>query len=249
MKYFDIQDNKCFGYEDKSFKNFTVFNSDSKLIFEENLKSQDTDWIYRSKIISYSYNELGHRTKSLKNLNTEFILFTGCSFTEGIGLALEDIYCDIVSNKLKIDYYNLGLASSGPDLIFHNLSLWFKNVNIKPKAVVIQHTFPDRVYIPKNGGILPLGPWFQRIPKEMIESNERRQFESLMISEFANHYANIMRDIFLAHMASLNIPVIEILPENIPKLDYARDMKHPGILSHQKLAIQVAQEVLANNIL
>ena len=247
MKYFDIQDNKLFGYEDKTTKEFTVFNSDSKDVYEENLKIRPADWIYRTKQISYEYNELGHRSKSHNDVANEFILFTGCSFTEGVGLAKEDIYCHVAADKLNVDYYNLGLSSSGPDLIFHNLALWFTHIRRNPRAVVIQHTFPDRAYIPKNGGILPLGPWFQRIPNGMLESSERLRFESLIASEFANHYAKIMRDAFLAHMTSLNIPVIELGPD-IETVDYARDIKHPGILSHQLLAEQVVQAAVANNI-
>jgi hypothetical protein len=258
MKYFELQNNTIFGYSDLTVRPFTVFNSDSESLFAESLKTQPEDWIYRTKKIIYERNEFGHRAVPLHSLPDDFILTTGCSFTEGIGLATEDIFPTLVANAYGIGCYNLALASSGPDLIYENLMLWFRNIKKNPKYVIIQHTFPDRAYIPKNKGILPLGPWFPRIPKGLLEDSEKSKFEYLVNSNFCEHYFNIMRNMFNLYMKSLGIPVIEISPDGFTvagahatfrTLDYARDLKHPGIKSHREIASQVVQAIGANSSL
>lgn len=256
MKYFELHNKTLFGYSDLTVRPFTVFNSDSAELFEESKTTQPADWIYRDKLIVYERNEVGHRTKSINDLADDFILYTGCSFTEGIGLATEDIYPTLVSTALGVDSYNLALASSGPDLIYTNLNLWFKNVKKLPKAVVIQHTFPDRAYIPKNGGILPLGPWFPRIPKGLLTEDEKKSFENLVLSEFCEHYFLQMREQFNALMAALGITVIEISPDGyhvegsiaeMKTLDLARDLKHPGVESHSAIAARVVEAIRASS--
>lgn len=247
MKYFQLNLDTLYGYSDLTVRPFTVFNSDNEETFKENLLSQPDDWTYRKKEIVYERNEFGHRTKSLSDLREDFILFTGCSFTEGIGLATEDTYPAIVSEDLRLDFYNLALASSGPDLIYKNLTLWFKNVKRLPKYVVIQQTYPDRAFIPKNGGILPLGPWFPRIPKGLLTPEEKDRFEHLVMSEACEHYFDIMREQFNLYMNTLNIRVIEIDPDSIEKLDFARDLKHPGIVSHRSIASRVFQAIQASS--
>lgn len=256
MKYIELHNNTIYGYSDIVERPFTVFNSDSESLFEDNLKTAPKDWIYRDKQISYKRNQFGHRSKDISNLADEFILITGCSLAEGIGLAEEDTFPHLIAKELGLDYYNLAVASSGPDLIYKNLSLWFDNIKRKPSMIIIQHTFPDRAFIPKNGGILPLGPWFDRIPKGMLERNETDAFENLIVSEFAEHYFHIMRSQFNTMCKSLAIPVYEIAPPRlsldgvvaqIETKDFARDLKHPGIESHRAVASQVVRAIVANS--
>ena len=247
MKYFELHQNTLYGYSDLVTRPFTVFNSDSESLFQENLQSQSADWIYRTKEIVYERNEFGHRSKSVVDIDSDFILVTGCSYAEGIGLASKDTFASVVATQLGLDYYNLALASSGPDLIYHNLSLWFKNIKKIPKYVIIQQTFPDRAYIAKNEGILPLGPWFPRIPKGLVTEDEKTKFEHLVMSNMCEHYYKIMRDQFTAHMDSLGVKVVEILAGEFKELDVARDLKHPGIASHQEAAVQVLKAIQASS--
>ena len=41
-----------------------------------------------------------------------YILFIGCSHTMGVGLELEKTYPHILSEKLKMDYYNLAVPAT-----------------------------------------------------------------------------------------------------------------------------------------
>ena len=106
--------------------------SDTEELFNENLRTKPVDWIYRTKQISYVRNKNGHRCNELEILKNEYILYTGCSHTEGIGIALEDSYAYISSKNLGTDYYNLGLGGSGIDAMIYNLSVWFAITPKKP---------------------------------------------------------------------------------------------------------------------
>jgi len=44
------------------------------------------------KPISYNFNSKGYRTKEIEDLQKDFILTFGCSYTQGIGLAKEDMW-------------------------------------------------------------------------------------------------------------------------------------------------------------
>ena len=82
---------------------------DSEENLHINLASQPNDWYYRNKTITYQYNEYGHRCKSIHDIDLDnYILFAGCSHTEGVGLELETTFPYLVSNQLGNDYYNMG---------------------------------------------------------------------------------------------------------------------------------------------
>ena len=95
--------NDFLGYHPKEH-NVRFSGTDTSKIFLENLKTQSNDWYYRSNIISYDRNSNGHRCKNIDEIDlNNYILFIGCSHTEGIGLKLEDTYPYLLSNKLECD--------------------------------------------------------------------------------------------------------------------------------------------------
>jgi hypothetical protein len=123
-------------------------------------ESQPEDWYYRDKKITYSFNAFGHRSKDIKDLDFDnYLLFIGCSHTQGVGVELEKTYPYLISSKLKCDYYNLAISATGIDVVEYNLLTWFFKFNKKPKAVIAQ--LPDhRRFIsmyPGYNNILPNG--------------------------------------------------------------------------------------------
>jgi hypothetical protein len=116
--------------------------SDSEELFNKQLKLKSHDWYYRTNQIRYIRNSNGHRCKEIKDIDlNNYILYAGCSHTEGIGLELENTYPYVLSKSLDCSYYNLGVGGSGIDVLLHNLIVWFGTVKQKPKAVVIQWPF------------------------------------------------------------------------------------------------------------
>jgi hypothetical protein len=235
---FKLYNNFLYGNPDVDAK-FSKVGSDSELKYVENLKSQPLDWIYRHKEVSYKRNSYGHRSVEPHKLQSPFILFTGCSITEGIALSLEDTYPYIVSNKLGYDYYNLGLNGFGIDMLSLNLSSWFKNINLIPDAVVIQWPQIHRKFELINNTAVPVGPWHDK-SDNIISKKSWEDYNKIITTDYMEHYFNILKNTTTSYLQSMNIKVIEIPFEDVPLTsDRGRDLTHPGIESHKFLADKV----------
>jgi hypothetical protein len=88
--------------------------------------------------IQYKFNSLGYRTKEIETLDNDFILSYGCSYTEGVGLNVEQIWIDQVAKTLGIDYYNAAKQATGIDFVYLNNLMWINSQLPKPKIVIIQ---------------------------------------------------------------------------------------------------------------
>jgi hypothetical protein len=168
-------------------------------------------------------------------------MFTGCSITEGIALALEDTYPYLVAKELNKEYYNLALNGFGPDMVTLNLSNWFKYIKTKPSLVVIQWPEIHRKFeIDKNGDAVPIGPWNDRSDNtEYISKDMWKDYEKVVTTPYMQHYFNVLRTTTITYLESMGIPVIELMPHEIETIDYARDLAHPGIESHKLLASKI----------
>ena len=119
--------------------NVLFSGSDTKKLFEENLKIKPDDWYYRTNQISYVRNNNGHRCKNIEEIDLDnYILFAGCSHTEGIGLKLEDTYPYLLSKEMNCDYYNLSMGGIGVDVLSYNLITWFAKIKRPPKLLIVQ---------------------------------------------------------------------------------------------------------------
>lgn len=228
--------------------NETMFYSgaDSEELYNKNLLKFSQDWYYRNTNISYTYNEYGHRTAPVADINlSNYILFVGCSHTEGIGLKLEDTYPNVVSKKLGIDYYNLAVGGTGTQVMQHNLVTWLTKYNF-PKAIVWQWSHPARFssYSNKFYGYRSIGPWvkeeeFQKIlvQQEITNFNKTRD---MLASQFLLQLQK-RTPIICTTLDELTLWV-PTLPHTL-KLSHttemARDQMHYGIYSHNQLAEQI----------
>ena len=96
------------------------------------------DWRYKDIPITYEYNSHGHRSKEISELGKKYILFNGCSHTEGHAMPIEETYAYMLSKDLNMDYYNLALKGNTVNTTYYNLSLFLAKAKVKPKLVVIQ---------------------------------------------------------------------------------------------------------------
>jgi hypothetical protein len=218
--------------------------ADSQEGLSANLKELEDDWYYRTVDITYNHNSLGHRSIEPNNLNLDnYILFTGCSHTEGIGLELEKTYPYLVADQLECDYYNLALGGSGIDAMMHNLSLWLGKVKEKPKAIVVQWPNEARFLLTDEQSTLvsklrPMGIW-----------NSEEEISRFMAAGSVNGFFSSRKKIAYKLINSFSDDIkivnvdIETLADNtmenfllMSKLDRARDLIHFGIKSNEKLA-------------
>jgi hypothetical protein len=226
--------------------------SDQENVFLDNIEKQSNDWLYRNINISYHYNENGHRCKNIQEIDLDnYILFTGCSMTEGHGLRLEDTYPHIVSNRSRCDYYNLGLGGTGLDVLLYNIVIWFNTVKKLPKAVIIQwphtvrysrilNTSSDELYIKQTG------PWSDKHDRTLGEfitiGDKIGYFKLRSISTYnmIYHITKHTKLILIESYAESNLKCLSNTKE-MPHVffnifDKARDIVHPGIKSNLKLA-------------
>jgi hypothetical protein len=126
---------------------FNFNSTDNEIIFNENKKKLGEEWYYYNKKIEYKYNSWGYRTKEFKDLEDDYILIFGCSFTEGIGLYYDDMWATKLSKELKLDVFNIGMGGTGVDFQFYNTTLIHNHIiknNKPPKLVIYQWPFEHR---------------------------------------------------------------------------------------------------------
>jgi hypothetical protein len=223
-------------------------SSDSEGLYNKNLKSKSIDWYYRTNVLSYLRNSNGHRCREILDINLDnYILFVGCSVTEGIGLELEKTYPYLISKSLGCDYYNLGVGGTGIDVLMHNLITWFSTVKQKPKLVILQ--WPGHVRFISN--------YTAKHSDGRPEINEYMSYGAWSTEEGVDKFLIAGHDIgffdtrrTMTHNLIKNVitcPIIEVAYKNAKfhediivldriKTDYARDLLHSGILSNIKYA-------------
>lgn len=218
---------------------------DDQKTYEKNLQQMPNDWYYKDRIISYDYNNLGHRCKNLADIDLHnYILFVGCSHTEGIGLELEKTYPYLISQELNVDYYNLGLSSSGLDTFFYNLSSWLVR-NSWPIFIVLQ--WPDEYrFSTKNEHIdyiVPHGSW---------DTND--DIKDFLLTGDNIEYFQTRKTYILEYISHLPVPTINIScgrelniqnALNFKQIDHARDLKHFGIETHINMSHTILNQIYA----
>lgn len=212
--------------------------SDSKFQYQQNLKIQPEDWFYRNNTISYVLNNNGHRCKNIEDIDLDnYILFAGCSRTEGIGLRLEDTYSYLLSKKLNCDYYNLALEGSGADVLNYNIVMWFTKIKKPPKLLIVQWPHYARtIGNINNHEFKNYGMWDSSAHRFFDEGEQLGIFKSTRILT-----KNIIKNIICCPIIEL-VHIHDKLYKNeltILEVDWARDKSstlansgHPGIKSN-----------------
>ena len=209
--------------------------------------SPSLDWYYNNVIIEYSYNKFGHRCKNLEDIDlSNYVLFTGCSHTEGVGLELEKTFSYVTSDILQCDYYNLALGATGIDVLLFNLITWFTTVSELPRAVVIQ--WPDisrfSTIAPGSDNIVPNGTWSSdiQINDYIVADHDCGASETRAVLTKKIIELVIKCPIFYVTLKSQRLPDntsgIQFL-----KVDLARDLAHFGIKSNEILAAELANSI------
>lgn len=226
------------GYQETGSSEFGLYGQDTKQVFVSNVKSQPLDWEYRTKRVFYNRNSLGHRSKEIKDLDHNYILFAGCSITVGSAVALEETFAYLTAKHLGLDYYNLAVEGSGYDLVAYNLASWFKNVSVKPKAVIIKWPQTHRTFRFYADKTVPLGPWTCKTDiGDRISESDWHNFENIIQTDYFDHYAMIIKNTVMSLLESQGITVIEVT--DVESLDFGRDLKHPGTKTHELFASNI----------
>jgi hypothetical protein len=165
--------------QSKSNKTLKFTQTDSEENFIKNKEIYGKEWYYYNKDIEYKYNSWGYRTKEFSELNDDYILVLGCSFTEGIGLDYDDIWATKLGKKLNLDVFNLGIGGSGSDITGYNTILFHNFVltnNKLPKYVIYQWTFENRTsYMFNNeSNLIDIETFSISYPKDAYPKNYKK---------------------------------------------------------------------------
>lgn len=238
-----------------------------KNCYLEQLKILPDDWYYRHNKILYKYNSLGHRSIELSELPVDYLLFIGCSFTEGIGLSIENTFADIVSKTLNIGYYNAGKGGSGPDFLALTLmALLTKLKNKKPKTIVIQWPSFNRFFKYEHTNF---NSPFLYYPSMTCANKNQEQLLEAMIKTNSTINTNLFYRYWLLEcLKNTEIekvfeicidpldPISSTENTTIKQINYkmtfdsknykelARDLSHPGNIAHHQQAIEILSHLV-----
>lgn len=119
-------------------------STDSAKEYSSNVRKLGKEWEWYGVDIDYNFNSMGYRSKNPEDLDDNYLLAFGCSYTEGIGLNEEDIYISKLSKHFNLDLLNLSHGGQGIDYCFYNTINYINKMKKKPKLVVYQWPFETR---------------------------------------------------------------------------------------------------------
>lgn len=210
---------------------------DSEEVFDKNMSDPEkkrllelNNWTKDS--ITYHINEHGFRSGKFQENG---IVFLGCSFTHGLGLALEDTWVYKVAQEFNLPINNLGKVAYGGDGCFRLAREYVPKLN--PKMVFFLAPSKNRLEIKMNKhnyqplGVDLLNPAVQHRHKQMgIEGYVSFITDWFMQEENAqlNFEKNLMAIQYLCRDTKFYYLSSEDFYETPPESDLARDLHHPG---------------------
>ena len=187
--------------------------------------------------VHYQFNDVGFRTHTSNQFQSDAILVLGDSFTLGLGNNVAERYTDLLEQQLSHQVLNFSLNGASNDWISRKLQQLLSL--FQPRAIIVHYTFSHR----------------RERPQTDWHDDERTECEPFYSSEenYQNWFANfqivcaLAGDIKLIHSFIPNWhdqPVdYATLGQNIippvAQLDFARDGFHYGSQTHQVLADKI----------
>lgn len=212
---------------------------DTEDLFLDNLKDHTQlellkkhNWIDSN--FTYRFNSNGFRCNEFTSDPT--VMFIGCSHTIGIGLPEDKTWPYIVSKKLNMACANLGQGGGSADTAFRLCHGWIDQIN--PKIVVFLH---------------PPGSRFEIINHDVIEFHSHGSLSGFTksdsfihkwIGDESNNYLNSIKNTLAINLLCNERKILFI---NVPiyfGLDKARDLCHAGVMSNEKTAEHVYNEII-----
>jgi hypothetical protein len=209
-------------------------------------------WIDRE--IEYKFNQYGFRCDGFsKYHNRNPILFLGCSHTVGVGLPIEQTFPYILSKKLNLHYYNLGVSGSSNKTMFRLAHAWIPK--LKPCKVIVLYNDVGRTefadgnneefkhFVPTDFSEnakpkinLKYAEWY----KSWLTMPVNGRMESSMVM---NGIENICRK------QNIELYQFNSTTKIFQKMacDWAKDLIHYGPITHEKWAQHIEQTIRSNN--
>lgn len=252
---------RWYGKDQLIGKGLKFHNADTREDYHKHLREFGNRWRYSNKEIIYSYNELGYRTEELDYYrDKEFILVMGCSHTEGIALAEDEVWHYPLRKQFGVEILNAGVAGSGTDIQLMNSMLFLKNYNVRPKAVVIQWPNLSRFEYKGEHLAMNLMPVLVDNPfnDTTYEFDRMMKFYKVWISDNNDlTHSQIFIETTRLMWKFANIPYYDFSIDSVSEkanelvldcyndqlCDRARDLLHYGYESHFKVSQKVCDKL------
>ena len=191
-----------------------------------------------SKAIKYRFNAQGFRCdynmdeygKGLQYDKSQgpINMFLGCSNTLGIGVNLEETWCQHIVNRVGGVMCNLGQAGGSAETVYRIASFWISR--IKPLRVyMLSPPAVRREYWLEKHTPTVIGPRSQMpghlLGEREIQINRQRVVDAI-------HYHCLINKAEFHYQYSR--PIFDEWQDNWP--DRARDGTHPGPICHEAIA-------------
>jgi|688.fasta_scaffold339482_2 hypothetical protein len=109
--------------------------ADKKDLWESNLKDPEIHKLFEKNgwldkhAIPYTFNTHGFRCKEFDD--SPGWLALGCSFTEGVGLNIENVWPSLLTNHINEHIWNLGIGGGSMDTCFRILDYYIDKLNVQ----------------------------------------------------------------------------------------------------------------------
>jgi hypothetical protein len=195
--------------------------------------------------IKYEVNSYGFRSNDFNE--NEGIIFLGCSQTFGTGLSVEDTFPFLLSQKLKLECWNLSIPGSGLDTCYRIAKYWIPKLNAKNVFLICTQPSRREVFVESNfRAYLPehnLDPTGSLHPFSLLYDKIIKKFYNLIVVEETNNYINFQKNIDAIKLICIenncNLNIANVYSKNwgiskkiiVPykKCDKARDLMHYGV--------------------
>jgi hypothetical protein len=225
-----------------NFANRSVYfkGTDNKEQWEKNIQNPDLSehlrnhgW-YDEYAITYDFNSHGFRDSEFNN-NTSCIAL-GCSFTEGIGLSLDQTWPKVLERTIDCKVWNLGVAGCSLSTCFRLLEFYKNLLNIV--AVFVLEPPEARLEVLNFDQIYTYSPY-----------KNDNDFYKLWVTDPKNSYyhsiKNIMAMKYLCSEKNIKFYSIPFTVLNNHTV-LSRDMIHHGPPSHAFAAKLFAEKYYAS---
>lgn len=210
---------------------------DTESVFESNFKeASKLGWTKDS--ITYNIDSLGHRNDFELEQNQVYNVYLGCSFTYGIGVPNEKTWVHVLNRNLQYPAFNLGVPGCGIDTCYRLLKYYIDKIKINSIFLFVPPL--NRREIFRNNKFNVYSLW---TPREFrifsdpndLELNCEKNIDAIKFLCYSNH-------IKFTFLHSDKSPLNDLIDKDMR----ARDLQHPGIEVHEKIAMEFFKELNTN---
>lgn len=229
---------------DHSSKDGQFSGADTKKLFEANCGKMADNWHYRTKKIYYKHNQQGYRAPEFNTVdwNKSVVMF-GCSNVYGVGLADDETLPGQLQKLLGVPVINMGIGGSSMCFSYYN-QLMLHEKNTTPLGIVNVWTSPDRLLYFSGQYPNNVGAWCLTLSPQYKNMFVKWAADPVNPEAYAHIWQKSTQALWKDHKNHYECTFFSYCPLDVPqfgRIDFARDLMHPGPQSMRVAAIKIAE--------